>query len=818
MAWSPVAVHSAPLLLPPSPPLQPAARAGRADGTLAGRAGAGAGGARHPAAAALELAPSRLTGVTVVVALPVLRRLLRRHAWWRHRATRVGAAAAATAGEDDGSELREGIADFYDASSAVWVEIWGEHMHHGYYEPGFRGNLAQHRRAQVDMIERVLEWAGVPAIGKAGCPMTALDVGCGVGGASRHLQRKYGCSTTGITLSPKQCQQARQLTKASGQAGMCKFEVADALNMPFEDDSFDLVWSLESGEHMPDKQRFTEEMARVCRPGGRLIVVTWVHRDLDEGERLQRKERLLFNLINKAYYLPEWCSIADYASIAKGLSLEGIRTTDWTEKITPFWGAVIRSALKPKGWWALIRGGWRTFRGALVMPLMKLGYGIGTIKFGLLTATLEPSNGARAGEDAAAAGDAAGAGTSTAMAAVAPRCAASRGRSWRGTSARRRLQPSSRLFSRLRRLARGGAGEDATMANSPDHHEVEQAEKREEGRSGRGLRGALLALWDFSRPHTLIGTLISVPSVMIFASMPMLLGVPVAAAVPTHVVFLRMVAAIVAALVPALLVNIFITGLNQIYDVEIDKINKPYLVIPAGRLSPRAAWCIVLTCLAGAVALAHSYPSGMNGIALHATLALSAVLGSSYSAPPIRLKRSPFMAAFCIVVVRGVVVNLGFYFFALRVLAPLGGAAALPLDGRGLLAAGFFAVFGLVIALMKDVPDVLGDEVHGLRSLSVRLGPDRVFRLASGILLGLLGATTLAFGAGSVLAAGVGGALAPWTLSCRLLLTIVAFSSYRFVKVQGEGVDTRDSKSVFNFYMQTWKVFYSSYLCLPLAR
>ena len=57
-----------------------------------------------------------------------------------------------------------------------------------------------------------------------------------------------------------------------------QFQVADALDQPFPDGTFDLVWSLESGEHMPDKARFVGELARVSAPGGRLIIVTWCHR------------------------------------------------------------------------------------------------------------------------------------------------------------------------------------------------------------------------------------------------------------------------------------------------------------------------------------------------------------------------------------------------------------------------------------------------------------------------------------------------------------------------------------------------------------
>lgn len=70
---------------------------------------------------------------------------------------------------------------------------------------------------------------------------------------------------------------------------------------------------------------------------------------------------------------------------------------------------------------------------------------------------------------------------------------------------------------------------------------------------------------------------------------------------------------------------------------------------------------------------------------------------------------------------------MGFYAYIVHAL----GIAQLVPAGRSLLAASFFAVFGLVIALMKDVPDVLGDRANHIRSLSVRLGPARALQIAS---------------------------------------------------------------------------------------
>lgn len=181
---------------------------------------------------------------------------------------------------------------------------------------------------------------------------------------------------------------AHALSQVQGFGDRLEFQVADALQMPFADNSFDLVWSMESGEHMPDKRQFVSELARVCKPGGRVIVVAWCHRDLQPGEAslLPFEERLL-DRINRAYYLPRWCSGADYERLAGEFGMEEIQTDDWTRSVRRFWPAVILSALRPRNLWRLLRAGMATLRGALVMPLMIRGQKLGTIKFALMTAT-----------------------------------------------------------------------------------------------------------------------------------------------------------------------------------------------------------------------------------------------------------------------------------------------------------------------------------------------------------------------------------------------------------------------------------------------
>ena len=276
-------------------------------------------------------------------------------------------------------DLKIGIAGFYDRSSKLWEDVWGEHMHHGYYIPEDR---TDHQQAQIDLIDQVLAWAG------ANSAQSMLDVGCGIGGSSRHIARKFQCKAQGVTLSPYQAGRANELAKEQGLEAQTTFQVADALDMPFDDNSFDLVWSLESGEHMPDKKQFINELFRVATPGGRIIIVTWVHRDLKEGESgLTKKEERLLDAINRAYYLPKWCSSDDYIMLLKEKGATDIKSEDWSYIIAPFWKAVIRSSLNVRSVWGLLKSGFSTQRGAYAMFLMLKGFNMGLIKFGLLSCT-----------------------------------------------------------------------------------------------------------------------------------------------------------------------------------------------------------------------------------------------------------------------------------------------------------------------------------------------------------------------------------------------------------------------------------------------
>lgn len=75
-----------------------------------------------------------------------------------------------------------------------------------------------------------------------------------------------------------QAERANSISHSQAMGSKVNYQVADALHQPFRDGQFDLIWSMESGEHMPDKAQFISELTRVCKPGGKILIVTWCHR------------------------------------------------------------------------------------------------------------------------------------------------------------------------------------------------------------------------------------------------------------------------------------------------------------------------------------------------------------------------------------------------------------------------------------------------------------------------------------------------------------------------------------------------------------
>lgn len=161
----------------------------------------------------------------------------------------------------------------YDRFTDLGDATLGDNLHFGYWEdpdvidPEDTLQAATHRFTD-QMIERMHIVEG----------MRVLDVGCGVGGPAIRLANATGAEVLGITVSAEQVKRATALAEAQGLSGQVGFQRADVLDLPFPAESFDAVWALESLCHVPDRPTALKNIARVLRPGGRLVVTDFFQR------------------------------------------------------------------------------------------------------------------------------------------------------------------------------------------------------------------------------------------------------------------------------------------------------------------------------------------------------------------------------------------------------------------------------------------------------------------------------------------------------------------------------------------------------------
>ena len=151
-----------------------------------------------------------------------------------------------------------------------------------------------------------------------------LDVGCGIGGPCRMLADEFGCRATGIDLSEEFVRTAKMLSELVGLEDQTSFVYGDATNLPFDDRSFDLVWTQHVQMNVEDKTKFYKEIARVLTDNGRFLYYD-IFKKGDEAV---------------SYPMP-WASQPKISFLAKvsvmenilgDLGLRKVQTTDQTEK------------------------------------------------------------------------------------------------------------------------------------------------------------------------------------------------------------------------------------------------------------------------------------------------------------------------------------------------------------------------------------------------------------------------------------------------------------------------------------------------------
>lgn len=290
------------------------------------------------------------------------------------------------------------VADEYDAwtDDGILEYYWGEHIHLGYYskeelEKGYKKkNFIQ---AKYDFIDEMMSFGDIDPEQNRNAKV--LDVGCGFGGTSRYLAKALGpdAQVTGITLSPQQVKRGTELAKEQGVPN-ANFMVKDALKMDFPDNSFDIVWACESGEHMPDKKAYIDQMMRVLKPGGKFVMACWCQRE--EADRpFDDKDQRDLTYLYEEWTHPYFVSIQEFSKLVDNTGvMSNVKTANWVDETIASWRhSVWVGVYDPFGWIFKFSKYIKVFRDAYCLERMHRAFKRGLMEYGMFAATKEKASG-----------------------------------------------------------------------------------------------------------------------------------------------------------------------------------------------------------------------------------------------------------------------------------------------------------------------------------------------------------------------------------------------------------------------------------------
>lgn len=217
------------------------------------------------------------------------------------------------------------IIDYYEKAEISYKDVWDLNhsmaFHCGFWEKG----ITSIRQALLHQNDVMAVWAGITS------QHDVLDAGCGIGGSAIYLSKNYGCKTTGISIVPHQIKQAETKSKEHGVEELANFIVADYCDTPFEDNTFDVVWAIESVCYVPDKSDFIKEAYRILKPDGKLIVA--------DGYRLDKpltdKEELIMKRWEEGYAVERLGVASEFNESLTRLGFAGITIKDATNLVMP---------------------------------------------------------------------------------------------------------------------------------------------------------------------------------------------------------------------------------------------------------------------------------------------------------------------------------------------------------------------------------------------------------------------------------------------------------------------------------------------------
>lgn len=264
------------------------------------------------------------------------------------------------------------VRNHYDRLSILYRTLWGEHIHHGYWE-----NRESVVRAQVKLVERLAARACIPR------GSHVLDIGCGIGGSALWLARNLHCSVVGLTISPVQARMASDRARALGLESRARFKVGDANRLHFDAESFDVVWVVECSEHLADKACFIASCARVLKPGGVLALCAWLTAD-SQG---RPEDTCLVAEVCRGMLCPHLATMRDYTNWMRDGGFTRIEAEDITRRVEKTWVHCAALIRRPEVQALLGVSDEGTRRFVQAFPAIRQAYAEGAMAYGLFVAT-----------------------------------------------------------------------------------------------------------------------------------------------------------------------------------------------------------------------------------------------------------------------------------------------------------------------------------------------------------------------------------------------------------------------------------------------
>jgi tocopherol O-methyltransferase len=231
--------------------------------------------------------------------------------------------SAAPAKSDENTKKR--VVDYYNATQEGYNEVYSpihHEMHYGYWD----NNVKSHEDSLVELDQICAEIAQI----KFG--ELVLDAGCGVGGSSIWLAKNIGARMTGITLVPKQIEFAKRFAQEKKVENLTDFRIMDFTKTSFVDETFDVVWAIESICHSSDQRLFLAEAYRILKESGRLLISDYY---LNKEYNLDYSEKNVLRGWLDATAVPDIPSRKELESYLADQGFQDIQFFDITQESLP---------------------------------------------------------------------------------------------------------------------------------------------------------------------------------------------------------------------------------------------------------------------------------------------------------------------------------------------------------------------------------------------------------------------------------------------------------------------------------------------------